>query len=177
MRRHRSRFPLSLRLTTNSDHHWGRPQPDQADEAQRRQPALGGGLTYIRLEWEFVYRAVILDAYSDKMLGWELDSTPSARLAITALEKAIRERQPPPGPVHVHHSDRPVQYASSDYRAILRKHHMISSMSLPANPYDNASCGSFLTTRKREENRPPHAAQRTPRRHSAARTSFSSIPR
>jgi len=106
-------------------------------------------ITYIRLHREFVYLAVILDAYSRKVVGWELDGTLAARLPIAALEKAIAERKPPPGLVH--HSDRGVQYASGDYVRILSKHQMIPSMSRPANPYDNASCESFLKTLKREE--------------------------
>src|SRR4030095_9971331 len=65
------------------------------------------------------------------------------------LENAIGERQPPPGLVH--HSDRGVQYASGEYVRILQKHQMIPSMSRPANPYDNASCESFMKTLKREE--------------------------
>src|SRR5574341_644513 len=69
--------------------------------------------------------------------------------SLAALEQAIAERQPPPGLVH--HSDRGVQYASGEYVGILRKHQMIPSMSRPANPYDNASCESFIKTLKREE--------------------------
>jgi putative transposase len=106
-------------------------------------------ITYIRLHREFVYLAVILDAYSRKVVGWKLDRTLAARLPIAALERAIAERIPPPGLVH--HSDRGVQYASGDYVRILRKQQMIPSMSRPANPYDNASCESFLKTLKREE--------------------------
>src|SRR6202023_456736 len=104
---------------------------------------------YLRLHREFVYLAVILDAYSRKVVGWELAGTLVARLPIAALEKAIAERKPPPGLVH--HSDRGVQYASGDYVRILAKHQVIPSMSRPANPYDNASCESFLKTLKREE--------------------------
>ena len=106
-------------------------------------------ITYIRLRAEFVYLAVILDAYSRKVVGWALERTLAARLPIAALEHALAERQPPPGLVH--HSDRGVQYASGDYVRILRKHQMIPSMSRPANPYDNASCESFMKTLKREE--------------------------
>ena len=68
---------------------------------------------------------------------------------MAALEQAIAERQPPPGLVH--HSDRGVQYASGDYVRTLSKHQLIPSMSRPANPYDNASCESFIKTLKREE--------------------------
>ncbi len=106
-------------------------------------------ITYIRLQAEFVYLAVILDAYSRKVVGWALGRTLASRLAIAALEQAIRKRQPPLGVVH--HSDRGVQYASDEYVAVLEKHGMIPSMSRPANPYDNASCESFIKTLKREE--------------------------
>ena len=71
------------------------------------------------------------------------------RLPIAALEQAIAERQPPPGLVH--HSDRGVQYACGDYARVLQQYQMIPSMSRPANPYDNASCESFMKTLKREE--------------------------
>jgi len=106
-------------------------------------------ITYIRLHREWVFLAVILDAFSRKVVGWELDRTLAARLPIAALQKAIAERVPPPGLVH--HSDRGVQYACSDYVGLLRKHDMLPSMSRPANPYDNASCESFMKTLKREE--------------------------
>jgi putative transposase len=106
-------------------------------------------ITYIRLHREWVFLAVILDAFSRKVVGWELDRTLTARLPLAALEKAIAERKPPPGVVH--HSDRGVQYASGVYVGLLRKHSMIPSMSRPANPYDNASCESFMKTLKREE--------------------------
>lgn len=106
-------------------------------------------LTYIRLNREFVYLAVILDKWSRRVVGWELDRTLAARLAVAALEKAIAARQPRPGLVH--HSDRGIQYASNDYVKLLEKHHMVPSMSRPANPYDNATCESFMKTLKTEE--------------------------
>lgn len=106
-------------------------------------------ITYIRLRREFVYLAVILDAFSRRVIGWQLDQTLTARLTTAALEKALAERHPPPGLVH--HSDRGVQYACSDYIALLTKHGILPSMSRPANPYDNACCESFLKTLKREE--------------------------
>ena len=106
-------------------------------------------ITYIRLKWEFVYLAVILDAFSRKVMGWELGKTLAVRLALAALNKALVERNPGPGLVH--HSDRGLQYASSEYVNVLREHQMIPSMSRPANPYDHASCESFMKTLKREE--------------------------
>jgi putative transposase len=106
-------------------------------------------ITYIRLLNEFVYLAVVLDGFSRKVVGWKLDRTLASRLAVEALESAIAARKPLPGLVH--HSDRGIQYASGEYVAILRKHEMVPSMSRPANPYDNASCESFIKTLKREE--------------------------
>ena len=106
-------------------------------------------ITYIRLKAEFVYLAVILDAFSRKVVGWALDRTLAMRLTVGALEQAIERRQPKPGLVH--HSDRGLQYARGEYIALLEKYHMIPSMSRPANPYDNASCESFIKTLKREE--------------------------
>jgi transposase InsO family protein len=75
-------------------------------------------ITYIRLQREFVYLAVILDAFSRKVVGWALDRSLASRLAISALEQAIARRQPPPGLVH--HSDRGVQYASAEYVKLLQ---------------------------------------------------------
>jgi transposase InsO family protein len=106
-------------------------------------------ITYIRLQTEFVYLAVILDGFSRKVVGWALERTLATRLAKAALAQAIAERQPPPGLVH--HSDRGVQYAANEYVQVLQEHQMIPSMSRPANPYDNASCESFMKTLKREE--------------------------
>ena len=106
-------------------------------------------ITYIRLQREFVYLAVILDAFSRKVVGWALDRSLATRLVLSALEQAIARRRPPAGLVH--HSDRGVQYASGEYVTMLQQHYMIPSMSRPANPYDNATCESFLKTLKREE--------------------------
>jgi len=106
-------------------------------------------ITYIRVQNECVYLSVILDRFSRKVVGRALDRTLASRLPITALQQAIAKRQPPPGLGH--HSDRGVQYASEEYVWILQKHQIIPSMSRPANPYDNASCESFVMTLKREE--------------------------
>lgn len=106
-------------------------------------------ITYLRLQAEFVYLAVILDAFSRKVVGWALDRKLTSRLTLAALERALAWRHPRPGLVH--HSDRGLQYASGAYVAVLEKQGMVPSMSRPANPYDNASCESFLKTLKREE--------------------------
>jgi len=106
-------------------------------------------LTYIRLRVEFVFLAVIIDRFSRKAIGWALDRTLAARVAVTALRQAIARRQPPPGVVH--HSDQGIQYACSEYVDELKSNDMVPSMSRPANPYDNAVCESFMKTLKQEE--------------------------
>jgi putative transposase len=106
-------------------------------------------ITYIRLRREFVFLAVILDAYSRRVVGRCLARSLHSELALRALQQAIESRRPQPGLVH--HSDRGVQYASREYTDLLEAHGIIPSMSRPGNPWDNASCESFLKTLKREE--------------------------
>jgi putative transposase len=106
-------------------------------------------ITYIRLRTEFVYLAVVLDAFSRRVIGWALGRTLEAGLAIAALAMALAERKPQPGLVH--HSDRGVQYASQEYTALLKGHQVQISMSRKGNPYDNAFCESFMKTLKYEE--------------------------
>lgn len=106
-------------------------------------------LTYIRLELEFVYLAVILDAFSRRVIGWALDRMLEAALTLQALRRALQRRRPAPGLVH--HSDRGVQYASRDYTQLLKDHSIEISMSRKANPWDNAACESFIKTLKYEE--------------------------
>jgi putative transposase len=106
-------------------------------------------ITYIRLRAEFVYLAVVLDAYSRRVIGWALGRTLEAGLAVSALTMALRQRRPAPGLVH--HSDRGVQYASHEYTDLLKQHGAEISMSRKANPYDNAACESFMKTLKYEE--------------------------
>jgi putative transposase len=106
-------------------------------------------ITYIRLRVEFVYLAVVLDAYSRRVIGWALGRTLEAKLAVAALQMALAERRPEAGLVH--HSDRGVQYASQDYTGLLQQHNVEISMSRKGNPYDNAACESFMKTLKYEE--------------------------
>ena len=106
-------------------------------------------ITYIRLRVEFVYLAVILDAFSRRVIGWALGRTLEAELAVSALRMAIEQRHPAPSLIH--HSDRGVQYASGDYTALLRQHGVAISMSRTGNPYDNAYSESFIKTLKYEE--------------------------
>jgi transposase InsO family protein len=106
-------------------------------------------ITYIHLQSEFVYLAVVLDRFSRRVVGWALDRTLAARLPLAALQQAIDSRRPRPGLVH--HSDRGVQYSSQEYVDLLQAHHIEPSMSRPANPYDNGACESFMKTLKVEE--------------------------
>ena len=137
-------------ITTDSDH--GLPvYPNRA-----RELVLTGidqlwvaDITYIRLEWEFIYLAVILDAYSRRVVGWALERTLETSLTLEALRMALQQRKPGPGLVH--HSDRGVQYAAIDYTELLKQTGLLISMSRRGNPYDNATCESFLKTLKYEE--------------------------
>jgi len=106
-------------------------------------------ITYIRLALEFVYLAVILDAYSRRVIGWAIDRSLEDELTIAALRMALERRLPPPGLVH--HSDRGVQYASQDYTDLLKSRAITISMSRKGNPFDNAACESFMKTLKYEE--------------------------
>jgi putative transposase len=106
-------------------------------------------LTYIRLRIEFVYLAVILDAFSRQVIGWALGRTLEDTLTLRALRLALEQRRTAPGLVH--HSHCGVQYASGDYTDLLRAHGIAISMSRKANPYDNAKVESFMKTLKYEE--------------------------
>jgi putative transposase len=106
-------------------------------------------ITYIRLENEFVYLAVILDAFSRRCIGWSLARYLDNRLTIEALHMALKNRHTAPGLIH--HSDQGVQYASDRYTRILTDHGIRISMSRKANPYDNAMAESFIKTLKYEE--------------------------
>jgi putative transposase len=106
-------------------------------------------ITYIRLEVEFVYLAVLLDAFSRSCVGWALQRSLEAGLVLEGLRMALRRRHPAPGLVH--HSDRGVQYASRDYTQVLEQHGIRISMSRRGNVYDNATAESFIKTLKYEE--------------------------
>lgn len=106
-------------------------------------------ITYIRLKSEFVYLAVVLDAFSRRVLGWALDRTLEAKLTVAALEMALSRRKVQAGLVH--HSDRGVQYAADQYSSLLTQHGIQISMSRKGNPYDNARTESFMKTLKYEE--------------------------
>ena len=107
-------------------------------------------ITFIRLRNEFVYLAVVLDAYSRRVIGWDLGRTLHAELAIRALKMALNGRSWKAEGL-IHHSDRGVQYASSDYTDLLEQGEIQISMSRRGNPYDNARAERFMRTLKEEE--------------------------
>jgi putative transposase len=106
-------------------------------------------ITFVRLREEFVFLAVILDAFSRRVIGWALDRNMEDELTLTALRMALSRRSIQPGLVH--HSDRGSQYASNDYTDLLKAHAIDISMSRKGNPWDNAACESFMKTLKYEE--------------------------
>jgi len=137
--------------TTDSNHGW-RVYPNLA----RRMIPMAldrlwvADITYIRLERGFIYLAVVLDAFSRKVVGWALDDHLQASLALEALDMALHVRRPAPGHL-VHHSDRGVQYACGDYARRLEEAAIFPSMSRGGCPYDNAKAESFMKTLKTEE--------------------------
>jgi putative transposase len=106
-------------------------------------------ITYIRLRESFLYLAVVLDAYSRKVIGWALDDHLRAELALEALIYALADRPVPPGLIH--HTDRGVQYCAREYVDVLVSCGIRISMSRTGNPYDNALAESFMRTLKCEE--------------------------
>lgn len=138
-------------VTTDSRHDW-RMVPNLA----RSLVPTGldqlwvADITYVRLAEEFAFLAIVLDAFSRRVIGWALDRHLRGTLAIEALAMAIVARQPAPGSL-IHHSDRGVQYACGEYTAVLAAHDIQPSMSRVGNPYDNAQAESFMKTLKHEE--------------------------
>jgi putative transposase len=136
--------------TTDSNHDWP-VYPNRVPELKLTgvNQLWIADLTYIRLQYDFIYLAVILDAFSRRCIGWELDRHLDARLTVAALHQALASRAI--GPMLVHHSDRGVQYASQTYVQVLKDHGIQISMSRRGNPYDNAHVESFMKTLKCEE--------------------------
>lgn len=134
-------------VTTNSNHKYRKyPNLLKDLEINRINQVWAADITYIRLQREYVYLAVILDLFSRKCVGWELSRNLDAQLTLNALRKALRNRKP-----LIHHSDQGVQYASKEYVSCLEEHGIKISMSRKGNPYDNAFVESFIGTLKTEE--------------------------
>jgi transposase InsO family protein len=137
-------------VTTDSEHQFQvRPNLAQSLELSDINQLWVADITYIRLRKEFVFLAVVLDAFSRKVIGWSLDRGMDTRLPMAALEAAIASRHPKAGLVH--HSDRGTQYASNAYVKRLEDCGAYLSMSRPARPWENGKCESFMKTLKKEE--------------------------
>ncbi|MBA2733871.1 MAG: IS3 family transposase, partial [Acidobacteria bacterium] len=106
-------------------------------------------ITYIHVREGFAYLAVLLDAFSRRVVGWALSRQIDSELTMAALRAAFEARQPPAGCIH--HSDRGVQYAAAEYVELAKDGGLRLSMSRRANPYDNAKAESFFKTLKVEE--------------------------
>jgi transposase InsO family protein len=139
-----------LVVTTDSEHGW-RVYPNLARRmvVHDVNQLWVADITYVRMQREFIYLAVIVDVYSRRVVGWSISRELGSGLAQQALESALMKRQPAPGLVH--HSDRGVQYACSNYVGRLESCGITISMSRPGNPYDNAWAESFMKTLKVEE--------------------------
>lgn len=138
-------------VTTDSNHSWQIvPNMARGLQVTNLDQLWVADITYIRLAEQFGYLAVVLDAFSRKVVGWAMADRLRANLAIDALTMALQERRPSPGTL-IHHSDRGVQYASDEYRALLAANAIQASMSRVGNPYDNAKAESFMKTLKAEE--------------------------
>ena len=136
--------------TTQSDHQ----NPIFPDLAQGFTPTgpdqlWVADLTYVAIAAGFVYVAVILDAWSRRVIGYAISKRIDTRLALAALRTAVQARHPPSDCIH--HSDRGAQYASATYRQALDDHGLRGSMGRRGNPYDNAKAESFMKTLKCEE--------------------------
>ena len=105
-------------------------------------------ITYVAIVDGFVYVAVILDAWSRRVVGYAISRSIDVRLTLAALNAAIERRKPPPGCVH--HTDRGSQYAAQGYREALLRYSLVGSMGRRGNPYDNPKAESFMKTLKVE---------------------------
>jgi len=137
-------------VTTDSDHNRpGYPNLAAQLELSGINQLWIADITYIRLEVEFIYLAVVIDAFSRRVIGWALDRTVEDDLPLAALRVALEERGTTAGLVH--HSDRGSQYASTDYTNLLKASGIAISMSHKASPWENAACESWMKTLKSEE--------------------------
>ena len=121
---------------------------DRHFTVNRPDRAWAGDITFIPTREGWLYVAVLLDLYSRKVVGWAMSDRQNRQLALDALVMAIERRQPEPGLIH--HTDQGTLYATAAYREILRRHHMLPSMSRKGDCYDNAVAESFFSNLKNE---------------------------
>lgn len=137
-------------VTTQSKHD-DRVAPNLLDrgfEPAAPNRAWAGDITYLLTKNGWAYLAALLDVGTRKVVGWAVGPTMDCELVLSALERAVRDRQPPPGLIH--HTDRGVQYTCHAYQAALAERDLVCSMSRKGNCWDNALVESFFSTLKRE---------------------------
>ena len=145
------RKPMFRPATTDSRHSW-RIWPNLARHLAPTtiNQLWVADITYVHMAEAFVYLAVVIDAFSRKVVGWAMADHLRAELALDALGMALTTRRVERGAL-VHHSDRGIQYACGDYVARLEAAGIQPSMSRAGCPYDNAMAESFMKTLKQEE--------------------------
>ena len=140
------------RFKKTTDSHHGGPVSanllDQDFSCDGPDQKWGVDISYVWTGEGWLYLAIVLDFYSRRIVGWATSSRLKRDLALRALHRAIAMRQPPPGLIH--HSDRGSQYCSDDYRRLVKRAGMISSMSGKGNCYDNAIVETVFKTIKSE---------------------------
>ena len=144
------RYKKKYKSTTNSDHNKPLYKNELEQNFTIEQPnkALVGDITYIWTAEGWLYLAVVIDLYSRKVVGWSMGSRMKAQLVCDALTMAIWQRQPSEGLIV--HSDQGVQYASHQYRQLLKNNGFIGSMSKKGCCWDNAVAESFFGSLKQE---------------------------
>jgi putative transposase len=139
--------PVRKTRTTDSGHAFPR-YPNLVKDLKIRRPeqVWVADITYIRLQQDFVYLAVIMDVYTRLIRGWHLGRSLDAGLTLRALERALLTQQP-----EIHHSDQGVQYACGDYVAMLKGVAAQISMAAVGQPEENGNALRLMRTIKEEE--------------------------
>ena len=146
----RVRRRRKYKVTTNSNHKLPLFDNLVKREFDVKQPnqVYAGDITYIWTQEGWLYLAVVIDLYSRKVVGWSMSSRMKAKMVCDALIMALWQRQPKEGLIH--HSDRGSQYASKDFRRLLKAHGIKGSMSRKGDCWDNSVVESFFGTLKQE---------------------------
>tara|TARA_R110002095_G_C4216720_1_gene236615 strand:+ start:523 stop:1377 length:855 start_codon:yes stop_codon:yes gene_type:complete len=138
--------------TTQSDHD-GPIAPNRLAEVKAItacNQVWQADITYLPTTGGWLYLAVVIDAYSKRVIGWAFSASLATGFVIRALAMAIKKRSSKCAPGLMFHSDRGVQYTSERFRTELATHGITASMSRRGNCYDNARAESFFSTLKIE---------------------------
>lgn len=146
----KSKVVKKYKATTNPNHQLPifPNRLNQQFQADKPGKVWVADITYIWTKEGWLYLATVMDLFSRRIIGWQMSHRMNKELVLTALKRAIRKQPPAKGLIH--HSDRGSQYASHDYRALLKKHNITGSMSRRGNCYDNACIESFHSIIKKE---------------------------